>query len=479
MSGFIGRHTLWSDAQTQAAETLVSEMRHRDLEAVRLAFADQHGLLRGKMLSLPAFLHALEEGHGAPSSLVLKDPSNRTVYPVFRPGALADYPQFTGVADLVMVPDPTTFRVLPWAPHTGWILCDLFFPDGTALPFSTRNWYRRVLDRLEQMGFDHLVGLEVEFHVFRLEDPGLLPQQSGQPGEPPRVSLTHRGYQLLSEDRSDQVHDLLSLLGKTLKDLELPLRSLEIELGPSQYELTLEPMAGMAAADAMVLLRSAIKQVCRRQGYLASFMARPALPHVVSSGWHLHQSLTTPNGQNAFAVPSDAPYPLSETGRQFLAGILAHAAGASVFTTPTINGYKRFQPFSLAPDRIAWGYDNRGAMIRVAGEAGNPSVHLENRTGEPAANPYLYMASQVVSGMDGISNQRDPGPPSPSPYDSNAKRLPANLAEALDALRQDPVFARELGVGEIDWLTRLKTFEWERFQAAVTDWEHREYFDLL
>src|SRR5690606_23448520 len=158
----------------------------------------------------------------------------------------------------------------------------------------------------------------------------------------------------------------------------------------------------MLAADAMVMVRSAIKQVCHRHGYHATFMCRPRIPNVMSSGWHLHQSLCdAASGRNLF-IPEQQGPELSELGYQYLAGLLAHATGAAALSTPTINGYRRYRSFSLAPDRASWGRDNRGAMLRVLGGAGQEATRIENRVGEPTANPYLYIGTQVLSGLDGI-----------------------------------------------------------------------------
>ena len=199
----------------------------------------------------------------------------------------------------------------------------------------------------------------------------------------------------------------------------------------------------MAAADAMVLFRSAAKQVARRNGCLASFMCRPALPNMMSSGWHLHQSLIEHKRKiNAFAL-NDRDV-LSTVGRYYLGGLIAHARAGAVFSTPTINGYKRYRPMSLAPDRAIWARDNRGVMVRVIGQPGDPATHLENRIGEPAANPYLYMASQIYAGLDGIARRLDPGPSADAPYEHSAALLPKNLGEALTALTADESVARRL-----------------------------------
>jgi glutamine synthetase len=232
----------------------------------------------------------------------------------------------------------------------------------------------------------------------------------------------------------------------------------------------------LEAADAMMLLRSAIKQICRRHGYHATFMCKPGIPSFFASGWHLHQSLINLETKlNAFTSgqPDQA---ISEVGRHFMGGLLAHAGAACVFTTPTINGYRRAKPFSLAPDRATWGIENRGAMLRVQGGLNDLATHVENRIGEPAANPYLYMAAQIFAGLNGIKRPL----------------LPKTLNEAIALLKRDELLRKSFGDEFIDYIVKIKEFEWDRFvkylesagisteNAAdtVTDWEQREYFEL-
>jgi glutamine synthetase len=150
-----------------------------------------------------------------------------------------------------------------------------------------------------------------------------------------------------------------------------------------------------------------------------------------------------------------------------------------VFTTPTINGYKRYRSYSLAPDRAIWGRDNRGVMIRVLGGADDPATRLENRIGEPAANPYLYMASQILSGLDGVDRGLDPGPSADTPYETQAALLPKTLQEAVAVLKDDPFFREAFGAGFVDYYVHIKNAEIERFQAEVSEWEQREYFEMF
>ena len=210
-----------------------------------------------------------------------------------------------------------------------------------------------------------------------------------------------------------------------------------------------------------------------------NFATYSTLANIFSSGWHLHQSLRRrATGENAF-MPEGEGEILSPLGRHYVAGLLAHARGASVFTTPTINGYKRLRPYTLAPDRAVWSSDNRGAMVRALGQPDDPASRVENRIGEPAANPYLYMASQIIAGLDGIEQGREPDAPSETPYDADTAALPRSLMEAVAALKQDTLFRDELGDQFIDYIIGLKEAEISRFLSEVTDWEHREYFELF
>jgi glutamine synthetase len=395
-----------------------------------------------------------------------------------------------GAGNFMMLSDPLTFRVLPWAENTGWVLCDCYFDNGREVPVATRQLYSDALAKLKKAGFDYLAGIEIEFHLFKIEDARLGAETLDWPAEPPLVSHTTHGYQYLTEGRYDQIAPVLDILRKNVVALGLPLQSLEVEFGPSQYEFTFAAEIGIRAADIMVLLRSTLKQVARRHGYLVSFMCRPRLPNMLPSGWHLHQSLLeTKSKANAFASQNDEDV-LSPLGRKFLGGLLANAGAATAFTTPTVNGYKRYRGANtMAPIQAVWAKDNRGAMIRVIGEPGAPIAHLENRSGEPLANPYLYMASQIYAGLDGINRNLDPGSPTQAPYrKSSGLALPVSLEEALAALRASACFRAEFGEDFVDYYARLKEAEIARCrketannleQADVSEWEHREYFDML
>jgi glutamine synthetase len=476
---FVERHGLWSQEQKEAAVRLRRIVEEQKLEVIRLSFPDQHGILRGKTLVASEALASLENGCSITTTMLAKDTSHRTVFPVFTAGGGFGMREMEGAADVLMVADPLSFRVLPWAAATGWLLCDIHFLDGRPVPFATRHLYRSVLDRLAKRGYDFVAGLEVECHIFKLDDARMAPDDAGQPGQPPEVSLLSHGYQYLTEQRYDQMEPVLEIIRRGILALGLPLRSIEVEYGPSQCEFTFRPMTGLEPADTMVLFRSAVKQICRRHGHHATFMCRPRIPNAMASGWHLHQSLVArENGENAFTARQGVE-PLSAFGLNYLAGLLQHARASAVFTTPTINGYKRYRSYSLAPDRAIWGCDNRGVMIRVLGGAGDPATRLENRIGEPAANPYLYMASQILSGLDGVDRGLDPGPSADTPYETQAAPLPKTLQEAVFALQDDRFFRDALGAAFVDYYVHIKNAEIERFQADVSEWEQREYFEMF
>jgi glutamine synthetase len=486
---FVERHGLWTDDQMRTANAVGQAIKRHKLELVRFSFADQHGVLRGKTVVADDAPALMRGGVTMTTTLLAKDTAHKTAWPVFTRGGGFDMDEMQGAGDFVMVADPATFRVLPWAENTGWLLCDIYFPNGKPVPFSTRQVLRDALARLGAEGFDFLAGLEVEFHLFKLENPRLAPADATWPPQAPEVSLLNQGYQYLTESRFDQVDAALAPIRRGMLALGLPLRSLEIELGPSQCEFTFRPQVGLDAADSMILFRTATKQIARRNGLLASFMCRPGLPNLFSSGWHLHLSLIDRKHRiNAFM--GDARDGLSAFALNFLGGLLTHARAAAAFTTPTVNGYKRYRAYALAPDRVIWARDNRGVMVRVLGQPGDPSTHLENRIGEPAANPYLYMASQIYAGLDGIAQKRDPGPSVDAPYETDAPLLPKDLGEALGALRGSEVLRKGFGDAFVDYYVHLKEAELARFKSEsggegdakggdVTAWEHNEYFDLF
>jgi glutamine synthetase len=476
-AGFIDRHGLWTAEQKEAAARVASEIKQKKLEQVRIGWGDQHGIVRGKTLTAQEFSRVLRDGKDFQFVTAIFDTTNHPIVPPFGKQGKGIPAEMTGLPDGILVPDPTTFRVIPWEPRSGWVLSDAYFQNGLPLPLSTRAILRRVLDELARDGLEYIAALEVEFLIAKLEDPMLQWEQSGYPPDPPRVSSIAHGFQYLTDNRGDEKEPAVRMLRECVLALGLPLRTVEDEWGPGQTEFTFDPLPGLASADNMLFFRSALKQVARRNGYHVTFMARPQLPNAFPNGWHLHQSLRDRKGVNAF-TNSRGSEPLSMLGRNFLGGLLEHARGASVFANPTINGYKRFLPNSFAPTHATWAFENRGVMLRVMGGPGSEEAHIENRLGEPAANPYLYMASQIICGLDGVTKKTDPGEPSEEGYIGDRPPLPASLMEAVAALEQDKLFRRKMGDVFVEYMLLLKKFEIARFLSTVTDWEQREYFEM-
>jgi glutamine synthetase len=478
--GFVAAHSWWGDEEIEAASRIESEIKRLNLRTIRVAWGDQHGIVRGKNVMAHDFLLALKNGIDFQTATLFFDTTNHMFAPMFSGDAGIGMEALAGGPDAILVPDPTTFRTLPWAPNTGWILSEMYLSSGEPCPFDSRGLMRRTLKKLSNRGFHYLAGLEVEFYITRLKDPMHSPEQSGWPPDPPIVDVIAHGFQYLTEERQDEIDPILQVLQDNIEGLGLPLRTMEDEWGPGQCEFTFDPTLGLVSADNMLLFRTAVKQICRRNGLHATFMTRPGLPNFFSSGWHLHQSLCdTKSGENMFTNNSRSKEPLSLLGKQFMAGILKHTPAACVFSTPTINGYKRYAPQSFAPTKITWASENRGALIRVLGGPGDSATHIENRAGEPCANPYLYMASQIIAGIDGMDNALNPGPADASPYESNKPLLPRTLMEAVAELNDNQLFRTEFGDDFVNYFLALKQSEIDRFQAYVTDWEHREYFEVF
>jgi glutamine synthetase len=415
---FCERFGLRDEAGQRLAAEVAARAVKEGVQTIRLSWADQHGILRGKTIVAGELDGALSDGVAMTTTLLLKDSAHRTAFPVFTAGGGTGLKELEGAADCILLPDPSTFRLLPWAPGTGWMLCDAYFADGRAVPLSTRALLARATERVAEAGYEAVTGIEVEFHLFRLLDPKLSPADAGQPGTPPEVALLTQGYNYLTESRYDAIEPVLEILRTNTLALGLPLRSMEVEYGPSQVEFTFAAREAREAADLMVLFRSAAKQVARRHGYHATFMCRPRIPQVMSSGWHLHQSLRDrATGRNLFVGEGEL---LSAAARHYLGGLLHHAQAAAAFAAPTLNGYRRFRPYSLAPDRAIWGIDNRGVMVRAIGPAGQRCHAAREPRGRAGGKPYLYIASQILFGLEGIAARRDPGPPADTPYETAA-----------------------------------------------------------
>jgi glutamine synthetase len=484
--GFVARHADWTDGQRAAAAALLAGLP--DVDLVRVGFGDPHGLLRTKVLPAGAFRSALVNGLDMSPGPLIFDSGHALASDIFQPGAGLHLDELSGAGDFILVPDPLSLRRHDaGGVRTAIVLGDEYLRDGTPHPLSSRAVLRRLLSRAAREDLHPVIGLELEWYLLRLADPrdrgGV--GGFGIQGRAPRVTTVNGGYQFNSDALIADLLPVLAPVGQQLRDgLRMPLRTIEHESGPGQIEFTFDPMGALEAADALLLARSVMKQSCLREGYLASFMSAPGLAGADPSGWHLHQSLTDSRGANLFM--SGSGQVLSDAGMAYVTGLVEHGSDVTALAVPTVNGYRRLGPASsLAPDRRVWSHENRGAMVRVLGGPGDAGSHVENRLGEPAANPYLYIASQVAAGLAGLGAGRATAPAS-DPHDPAAPPLPRSLGHALTAMRGSALVREVLGKPLFDNFLALKSSEWQRFtnwlgespgrpDAGVTQWENDEY----
>ncbi|MGI9000399.1 MAG: glutamine synthetase [Pseudonocardia sp.] len=458
------------------------------MDLVRVVFCDPHGLARSKTLAAESFRHVLRHGIDFSPGPFLFDTGHAVAVDFLAGDPGVGVSEIAGAGDFVVVPDPSTFQLLPSVePRTAWVIGDEFLRDGTRHPLSSRDVLRRIAGRFEEHAVAPVIGLEIEWYLTISSGgpPGYAGNGFGTQGRAPAVHPVNAGYQFNLDTYLDSVADVVGPLSVMLGHLGLPLRSMEHESGPGQLEFTFEPLSATDAADAALLFRTFVKQFCRRRGFHASFMALPGLESFDPSGWHLHQSVVrTDRGTNSFAPAEPATDDLSPQGRAYVRGVLDQARDFCILAVPTINGYRRFRPeFVLSPTRIEHSVEDRSAMVRVQGEG--DSTHIENRIGEPCANPYLYIASQLSAGLDGMTGSSRPGAESSH---APVPALPTSLREALDAFCGSDRASDLLGRPLMLTLARLKASEVARYEAwaadaapspdGVTEWEQREYFEI-
>lgn len=481
-TSFVAEFGLWDDRQAAAAERVEVELGEVDF--VRVVFCDPHGLARSKTVPANVFRAVLRNGMDFSAGPFLFD-TGHAVAVDFLADSGVGVGELLGAGDFVLVPDPRTFQILPRTePRTAWMLGNEYLRDGSPHPLASRDVLRRVCAEYARRDLAPVIGLEVEWYLTRLTGgpPGNAGNGFGQQGAAPAVEAMNPGYQFNLDSYYDSVADVAEPLAAMLISLGLPLRSIEHESGPGQLETTFGPMLALDAADAMLLFRTQLKQSCRRRGYHASFMTLPRLESFDPSGWHVHQSVaSTKTNANLFAVGGSAQDAISPEGEAYIEGLLSRAREFCLLSVPTVNGYRRMDPqFTLSPTSVNWRFEDRSAMVRVL--SGDSSTHVENRIGEPCANPYLAIAAQLHAGLEGLTRGI---PANRTTYPA----LPRSLREALDAFRASSRAEELLGTPLKTCLMKLKESEASRFDAwcaaerpavgEVTEWEHREYFGVF
>jgi glutamine synthetase len=424
------------------------------VDVVRVSYPDLIGVDRGRDVLLEVLPGAMEHGLAFCRAVYHTSPMGDVV-PV--EGGLE-----AGLPDIHVFPDLSSLTALPWEPNAAWCIGEACTPDGQPAPEAPRMVARRVADRFSGLGYALACGPELEFFLCAQAPDGSWRRYADDPGN---VYVVGR--------KGDPQGLLLHML-RQLRDAGLQVTAANHEFSPGQFEINLGHSDLLDAADRSFRLKSAVQEIARQRGLLATFMAKP-FNDEGGSGFHVHVSVNDEAGRNVFGDP-DGPDGLSAVGRHAIGGVLAHARALSALLNPTVNSYKRFGPDTLAPWLIDWGLDNRSAMVRVPPDRG-PGARMEIRLGDATANPYLAMAAAGAAAYLGIADKTEP-PDKLEGYGYDPDRaqiLPMRLGDALDALAADTELADVLGGYFVSSFLAYKRNEIERFERYVTDWEFREY----
>ncbi len=442
----------------QQRNYVLHTVEERGVRLVRLWFTDVLGNLKSFAISPAELENALEDGMTFDGSSI--DGFSRVQE-----------------SDVLAIPDPNTFEVLPWGDPKNAearVFCDIHNLDGTPFQGDSRQVLRRNLAEARAMGLTFFVAPDMEFFYFA-------PPVRGQAPEP----LDEAGFFDLTA--SDVSGSLRKQTIRTLEQMGIPVEYSFHEDAPSQHEIDLRHNDVLSMADSIMTFRLVVKEVAASQGVYASFMPKP-LEGVQGSGMHLHLSLF--NGEdNAFYSEED-DYNLSPMAKHFMAGLLRHAAEITAVTNQTVNSYKRLVPGFEAPVHISWARNNRSGLIRVPiPKKGNPlATRIEYRSPDPACNPYLAFSVLLAAGMRGIKE----GYELPAEADANLfqmddaqliklgiDQIPSSLGDALRVMEESSLVAEALGDHIFEWFLRNKRNEWRSYKAHVSTFEHDRYLRSL
>jgi glutamine synthetase len=425
-------------------EFVLRTLEERNIRFVRLWFTDVLGFLKSVAIAPAELQNAFDEGIG------------------FDGSAIEGFARDTE-SDMLAVPDPATFSVLPWrteAPGAARMFCDIVMPDGTPSPSDPRNVLRKTLSKAAEMGYTCYTHPEIEFFLF---------QEAPQRGKEP-IPVDAGGYfdhtpAVVGQDFRRQAITLLEAMG-------ISVEFSHHEGAPGQQEIDLRYADALSTADNIMTFRHVVKEVALDQGCHASFMPKPFTDHP-GSGMHTHVSLFE-GEKNAFYDPN-AQYNLSKVGRSFIAGLLTHAGEISLITNQWVNSYKRLHGGGEAPTLANWGQGNRDALVRVPMYKPNKenSTRVEFRSPDSACNPYLAYAVMLAAGLKGVAESyelKDESKPVP---------LPANLSEAIVAMESSALVRETLGEHVFEYVLRNKRAEWQDYRRQVSAYELDRYLPIL
>jgi glutamine synthetase len=382
-------------------------------------------------------------------------------------------------SDLRLVPDSSTYAVLPWSPiemRRARVFCEIYQPDGSPFPGDPRGALRKILTRINERGWVYNVGPEPEFFLFRKNGPDSIHPVPHDIGGYFDFSANDDAVRVRTE-----LMDALALMG-----LEVEMGHHEVALG--QHEIDFQYTDALKAADNILTMKYTVKAIAAQNGLIASFMPKPIFG-INGSGMHCHQSLFDEHGQNLF-FDQDDEFNLSKIAYGFITGQLNHARALSAIVAPTVNSYKRLVPGYEAPVYIGWAHINRSALIRIPHytTGREKSIRAELRCPDPSANPYLALTGMLAAALDGV--ERKLTPPAPlnninvyhltkqERTDRDIHELPGSLAEALNELQRDDVLRDALGSLTFDTFCRAKWAEVEEYRTRVTDWEVERYLEI-
>lgn len=421
-------------------------VEERGVRFVRLWFVDVLGVLKSLAIPASEVEGALEDGVGIDGSSLEAAARRRE-------------------RDVLAFPDPDSFGLLPWrdAP-VGRMFCTIRREGGAAFAADSRHALQRVLASMADLGWTAQVGAEIEFFLFAGD--------SADAGEP--HLLDQGAYFDLTP--LDEGSDFRRRTIDHLEQLGIPVKASHHEVAPSQHEIQLAHTDALSMADAITTFRLTVKEVASELGLLATFMPKP-LEHHAGSGMHLHLSLFD-GDRNLFHHP-DPEQPLSDQGRSFLAGVLAHAPELTLLTNQWVNSYKRLTTGFEAPSHIVWTRTGGEGLVRVP--ATRPeresATRLELRSPDPGANPYLAIALVLAAGLRGIERGYQLPPEDGSGEDTAL--LPSDLRRATDLFEASELARETLGEALVDLVVANKRLEWDAFHATITSWEHRRFLRLL
>ncbi|NWG03252.1 MAG: glutamine synthetase [Syntrophaceae bacterium] len=430
--------------------------KEKQVKFVRLWFTDILGFLKSFAITIRELEVALEDGMG------------------FDGSSIAGFVRIDE-SDMVAMPDPSTFRLLPWKTNGQVIavmFCDILEPDGNPHQGDPRWVLKKNLERAAQMGYTFNVGPELEYFYFQ--------RSTGKP-----EALDQGGYFDLTP--LDVASDLRKQTITILEEMGIPVEYSHHEVAPSQHEIDLKYRDALTMADSTMIYRLIVKEVALKNNVYASFMPKPIFG-VNGSGMHTHQSLFR-GKKNAFFDPKDK-YHLSDIAKRYIAGLMKHAREITLVTNQWVNSYKRLVPGYEAPVYISWAQRNRSDLIRIpVYKPGKElATRVEYRSPDPACNPYFAFSVMLAAGLEGIEK----GYPLREPVERNVyemgeaerKRykidsLPEDLYEAIKVTEKSDLVKRALGDHVFHQFIDNKKIEWERYRARVTDYELEQYFSIL